>query len=100
MGYEIIDNLAIEMVKKEIRRQVQLQAEGRFRFTPKDNIPRHQKLAMLLEECGEVARMTLAIEGIVQESPDKDELEKELTQVAAIAIAWLEGELSELIQVC
>lgn len=93
MGYEIIESDAIRAVKDEVNRQVRLKAEGRFTYTPKDNIPRHQKLAMLLEECGEVARMCLAADGIVQEAEDKEALEHEITQVAAIAVAWLECEL-------
>lgn len=78
----------------ELERQVALKEQGRFLYTPKDKIPRHQKLSMLLEECGELARETLASEGIVQESPDQGRLVKELTQVAAIATAWLESELT------
>lgn len=41
------------------------------------------KVAVLLEECGEVARAVL--------SADHDSLERELVQVAAVAVAWLEG---------
>lgn len=41
------------------------------------------KLAVLLEETGEVARALL--------SNDPDNLRTELVQVAAVAVAWLEG---------
>jgi len=40
------------------------------------------KVAVLAEECGEVARA--ALDGT-------DDLRDELTQVAAVAVAWLEG---------
>jgi hypothetical protein len=42
------------------------------------------KLAVLHEECGEVARALL--------EQDPEQLRIELVQVAAVAVAWLEGE--------
>jgi hypothetical protein len=42
------------------------------------------KTACLTEECGEVARAVLERDG--------DQLATELIQVAAIAVAWLEGD--------
>lgn len=41
------------------------------------------KVAVLAEECGEVARAVLA--------GDMDAARRELVQVAAVAVAWLEG---------
>jgi len=41
------------------------------------------KSAVLTEECGEVARAVL--------DRNKTELRNELVQVAAVAVAWLEG---------
>ncbi len=41
------------------------------------------KAAVLSEECGEVARAVL--------DHDQDHLRVELVQVAAVAVAWLEG---------
>ena len=41
------------------------------------------KLMLLTEECGEVARAVLDI--------DAEQLRTELIQVAAVAVAWLEG---------
>ena len=41
------------------------------------------KAAVLTEECGEVARAVL--------ESDEDGLRRELVQVAAVAIAWLEA---------
>jgi NTP pyrophosphatase (non-canonical NTP hydrolase) len=45
--------------------------------------PDQQRLTVLVEEVGEVAR------AILQDQPD--ELRAELVQVAAVAAAWLEG---------
>lgn len=44
------------------------------------------KAAVLLEECGEVARSVL--------DRDPARLREELVQVAAVAVAWLEGEIA------
>lgn len=41
------------------------------------------KAAVLSEECGEVARAVL--------ERDAEQLSRELVQVAAVAVAWLEG---------
>ncbi len=78
-------------VGKERKRQLLLKAQGRFDYTPSDDgIGDSYRLAMLLEEVGEVSREVLALSGMVQEQPDEKKLYKELTQVAAIAVAWLE----------
>lgn len=42
------------------------------------------KAAVLAEECGEVARAVL--------DGDSDQLVRELVQVAAVVVAWLEGQ--------
>lgn len=42
------------------------------------------KVAVLTEECGEVSRAVL--------DHDPERLREELVQVAAVAVAWLEGE--------
>ena len=47
------------------------------------HVPQSIKAAVLTEECGEVARALL--------DEDKAALRAELVQVAAVAIAWLEG---------
>lgn len=48
-----------------------------------DDVPAIVKSAVLAEECGEVARAVL--------DTDEVSLRDELVQVAAVAIAWLEG---------
>lgn len=91
MGYEIIESDAIRAVKGELNRQVDLKAKGRFKYTPKDHeIDDWEKLAMLAEEIGEVARAVLANSELVQEEPSAEHLREELVQVAAVAVAWIE----------
>ena len=86
-------------VKHERFEQERLKAEGRFRFTCADSELSHgEKLAILTEEVGEVAQQVL-------EQPDRrlafdssgsrTELRKELTQVAAVAVAWVESLFNE-----
>lgn len=74
-------------VRAERQRQDRLKAEGRIRATCADAIPSTVKLAALMEEVGEAARAILGAEGW---SRDGDDLRKELVQVAAICVAWLE----------
>lgn len=72
-------------VLKERARQENLKTAGRFKWTAADeDCPEHVRLGMLVEEVGEVARA-------VQGGHDAGDLRTELTQVAAIAVAWLEG---------
>jgi hypothetical protein len=47
------------------------------------DVPEPVKAAVLAEECGEVAR------AVLDRNPDN--LRTELIQVAAVAVAWLEG---------
>lgn len=47
------------------------------------DVPAAVKAAVLSEECGEVSRAVL--------DRDTDNLKTELVQVAAVAVAWLEG---------
>lgn len=49
-------------------------------------VHRTVKVAVLTEECGEVARAVL--------EDDDMGLVEELIQVAAVAIAWIEGEMA------
>jgi hypothetical protein len=51
------------------------------------DVPAPVKAAVLAEECGEAARAAL--------EQNDDQLRKELVQVAAVAVAWLEA-LSQL----
>lgn len=48
-----------------------------------ETVPTIVKSAVLAEECGEVAQAVL--------EKDPEQLKKELIQVAAVAVAWLES---------
>lgn len=76
-------------VRAERRRQVELQAAGRFKYTCADGeLSDAERLAVLAEEFGEVAREVA--EGVAGNGVDLDALRKELIQVAAVAVAWAE----------
>lgn len=92
---------ALVNVKHQRFEQERLKAEGRFRFTCADpDLSMGEKLAILTEEVGEVAQQVL-------EQPDRrlafdssgsrKELRKELEQVAAVAVAWVESLLGEAV---
>ena len=69
-------------VGRERSRQEQLKAEGKFTYTCADaEMTDGQRLAVLVEEVGEVARAM----------NDGKGLREELIQVAAVAVAWVEA---------
>lgn len=81
---------ALESVRDERTRQEWLKQAGRFEFTPADpGMSNGQRLGCLMEELGEVARAMLEGENAVNDKHDVD-LRKELIQVAALAVAWVE----------
>lgn len=79
--YEAIDN--------ERLRQEQLKAAGRFLYTcADDGMKDAERLAVLMEEVGEVARAVLELSRLANDTHGKN-LRKELIQVAAVVHAWL-----------
>lgn len=65
-------------VKLEMERQDVLKAQGRFRYhTGDEQMSNAERLAVLVEEVGEVARAVLERERLVQ--------------VAAVCCKWLQG---------
>ena len=69
-------------VGRERSRQEQLKAKGKFTYTCADaEMTDGQRLAVLVEEVGEVARAM----------NDGKGLREELIQVAAVAVAWVEA---------
>jgi NTP pyrophosphatase (non-canonical NTP hydrolase) len=81
---------AINAITSERIRQDALKAEGRFRFTVNESaLSESERLAILVEEVGEVARCVC--EGNDRGVLDRVALRAELVQVAAVALAWLEG---------
>lgn len=74
----------------ERQRQDDLKAQGKFSATCADELPAFEKLAILAEEFGEVAKELCECNntGHALNSPH---LRTELIQVAAVAIAWVEA---------
>lgn len=92
IGPDVLVNRALTLVAAERNRQHELKANGRFRYTPSDHdLTNVARLAMLSEEIGEVARECLSLAGLVSDGNHSGRaLRKELVQVAAIAVAWIE----------
>lgn len=87
---------ALSDLLNERVRQNELKAQGRFLYTCADReLAPAQKLAVLAEEFGEVARATLEVGALVNDgrcvTDAREALRKELVQVAAVAMAWVEG---------
>lgn len=85
----------LSAVLDEIDRQDTLKAQGRFTNTAFDlaHLP-WDNLAILVEEVGEVARAINDSQKPLTPTGLEDaeaQLVEELTQVAAVAMAWLEG---------
>lgn len=90
-GYDDANGLVLEDVRGECRRQDELKKAGRFPFTAKDDgLNDLERLAVLAEEFGEVARAVLENNGLANDKHGKN-LRKELVQVAAVCVSWVEG---------
>lgn len=87
-----IEMTAMALIATERRRQHRLKKEGRFKYTPSDDeLNDWQRYGMISEEMGEVARNLLARDDLVSDGDkSNDELLKELSQVAALTLAWIE----------
>lgn len=79
----------LQLVHRERLRQDDLKEEGKFAFTCADQgITHHENYTVLGEEFGEVGHvLNEALGGRVF---DMQELRKELIQIAAVAVAWVE----------
>ena len=84
--------LTLDAVFAEIKRQDALARRGKFGGTHiLPSGPNHARLAVLMEEVGEVAHElneALSSERLDGSYPSKDNLVTELIQVAACAVAW------------
>lgn len=82
-------------IYEERLRQEQLKAEGRFKYTCAENgLTLGEKLAVLMEEVGEAARAMSECCGTIGDTHFANPhaaLRKELIQVAAVAMAWVES---------
>ncbi|EMO91249.1 hypothetical protein [Leptospira noguchii] len=79
----------LKLIQLERERQEKLKQTGKFQFTCADQVLDCEKLPILLEEVGEVAKAMNEMDslGIV----------RELIQVAAVSVAWLESSTNEKI---
>lgn len=88
------------LISKERNRQEQLKREGRFRYTPADaGMGNAERLACVMEEVGEVAKEVLTHEGrrLARDTTGTVEgMRKELIQVAALCVAWLESDCNPM----
>lgn len=80
-----------EMVFNERQRQEVLKQQGKFLYTCADKeLDNYECACVLVEEVGEVCRAIMYQAGIAKETKDIN-VGKELIQVAAVTMAWLEG---------
>lgn len=96
MGYTVwpdgATGEALRAINEERRRQDELKAKGVFRFTcADDGLEPTEKLAVLMEEVGEVANAVLQLEGLNTRGDRAREVRKELIQAAAVCVAWIES---------
>lgn len=79
-------------ISEERGRQDVLKAEGRFEYTLADNpgLDDMEKLYCILEELAEAGKAIMRSRGLVTDG-DGHALRKEIVQVAALALAWLEA---------
>lgn len=90
---------ALELIDSERTRQDALKASGRFKYTCADKqLTMWEKYAILVEEVGELSRAMLNRAALVKDLKDYreigdwgEEMKKEITQVGAICLAWLES---------
>jgi uncharacterized protein YjbI with pentapeptide repeats len=83
--------LALSLIVAERNRQNDLKAAGRFPYTCADSeLSDAEKLTVLAEEFGEAARAVLERNKLANDTTGAD-LKKELVQVAAVAVAWIES---------
>lgn len=82
-------------IAAERQRQRELFSAGKITFDCASGVPdSNRKLRVLMEEVGEVAQELDRLEGCRDKRAERfvrEDLEDELVQVAAVAVAWLES---------
>lgn len=82
----------LSLVIQERARQEQLKKDGKFKHTCADvELGNHECLTILTEEVGEVARAIMEYEAQEGDDEEYQHIIDELVQVAAVAIATVEG---------
>lgn len=86
----------LSLVVDERERQDRLKDQGRFKYTCSDPEMTHpERLAVLVEEVGEAGHeVNEAIGG--HRPLDLQKLRKELVEVAAVTVAWIEAVEREI----
>jgi hypothetical protein len=89
----MLNDKTLQEVRRESARAIQ--KHGRSNTCVSDSISRGDKLAILTEEVGEVARILCEFQqkNITAEEMNF-QLKKELAQVASISALWLECEIN------
>lgn len=89
--YPTARDRVVAAIASERIRQEQLREAGRFTHTAHtDGISDTTRLAILMEEVGELAGEVLGSEGVAFDRGAGDNLRKELLHVATVSVAWLE----------
>ncbi len=87
----MLHNNAMKDVRIERERQETL-VRVKFEYTCADpTIPDIRKLSVLAEEFGEAARHVSDFDSSIPKIRAKAALREELIQIAAVAVAWVEG---------
>ena len=95
--YDAEEYMINDKTMKEIRSESAraIQKHGRANTTVSDSVGRGDKLAILVEEVGEVARVLCDFkQGLLSPEEAHSQLKKELAQVASVAGLWLECEIN------
>lgn len=93
-GYDTEDGVALEAIHVERRRQEELKEQGKFAFTCADPMLDVEKLGVLAEEAGEVAKAVNELNAARNATKRKrwrNNLREELVQTAAVCVAWIEA---------
>ena len=79
-------------VGSERKRQLLLQEQGKFEYTLSDDVMTDfERAACIMEEVGEVCRAVLVLNGLATDPGQSwPGLRKELCQIAALSVAWME----------
>ena len=90
------DKKVLREILNEYERQIALKHSGKFPYTCEDfpGLSTSQKLTVLVEEVGELARAILNVNKLSHDETPDDAIEHlriELVQVAAVTFSWLKG---------
>ena len=88
----VLEADALRDISHERNRQEQLKEKGKFDFTPADpELSHEERYTILGEEFGEVGHEINESFGRLRKPLDVVKLRKELVELAAVAVAWIEA---------